>query len=155
MKKIIFIITLFNLTISFGQNFDEIKNYEFKTIESYQTEKPKVLLFANYLFDNPASKEELNRLYAIQYIMKWMTGTPDYKFELGKREIDLTKGNSDLLGLYMAAITKVVLENKGDKLDSDSIYNRAEALLVNYCSDATNKMKPSRKIKKILKSRKA
>lgn len=112
MKNIIFIITLFNLTISFGQNFDEIKNYEFKTIESYQTEKSKVLLYANYLFDNPANKEELNRLYAIQYIMKWMTGTPDYKFELGKREIELTKGNSDLLGLYMAAITKVVLEIK-------------------------------------------
>ncbi|MFK7813343.1 MAG: hypothetical protein AB8B59_12690 [Maribacter sp.] len=69
--------------------------------------------------------------------------------------MDLTKGNSDLLGLYMAAMSKVVLENKGKKLTNDEIYSQSEELLVNYCSIADNKMKPSKKIKKIIKKSKS
>ena len=155
MKKIILIIALaFSFNISIGQNFTQIDNYEFETVESYKTEIDKVLMCANYLFNNPANKGEINRLISIQYILKWMTGTPDYTFDIGDKSMELTKGNSDLLGLYMAAMSKVVIENKDEKLDSDEIYNRAEEILVNYCSNSDNKMKPSRKIKKILKSRK-
>ncbi|MCF1421518.1 hypothetical protein [Mangrovimonas futianensis] len=153
MKKSI-LITLFILAVSYSnaQNFVELANYEFKTPESYQTEKSKVLMCANYLFDNPANKSELNRLSAIQYIMKWMTGTPDYSFEIGEKSMDLTKGNSDLLGLYMAAMSKVVLENEGTILSNDEIYKQSEALLVTYCANSENHMKPSKKIRKILKN---
>lgn len=155
MKKIILIITItctFNAVI--GQNFTQLANYEFESVESYKTEESKVLMCTNYLFNNPANQAELNRLISIQYIMKWMTGTPDYTFELGEKSMDLTKGNSDLLGLYMAAMTKVVLENEGEKVDNDAIYNQSESLLVEYCSNSENKMKPSKKIKKIIKRRK-
>ncbi|WP_053969762.1 hypothetical protein [Mangrovimonas sp. ST2L15] len=153
MKKSI-LITLFILAVSYSnaQNFVELANYEFKTPESYQTEKSKVLMCANYLFDNPANKSELNRLSAIQYIMKWMTGTPDYSFEIGEKSMDLTKGNSDLLGLYMAAMSKVVLENEGTILSNDEIYKQSAALLVTYCANSENHMKPSKKIRKILKN---
>jgi 6-phosphogluconate dehydrogenase len=65
--------------------------------------------------------------------------------------MDLTNSNTDLLGLYMAAMTKAVLENTTDKLNSDEIYNRAEKIIVNYCSNADNKMKPSKKIKQLIK----
>ena len=83
-----------------------------------------------------------------------MEGTPDYTFEIGKEAMDLTKGNNDLLGLYLAAMSKVVLDEKGDeKLSNEQIYNQAEEILVNYCSDPDNKIKPSKKIKKIIKSR--
>jgi hypothetical protein len=85
--------------------------------------------------------------------MKWMEGTPDYTFEIGEKSMELTKGNSDLLGLYLAAMTKVVLENTDKDLNNETIYENAETLLVNYCSDKNNKMKPSKKIKKILKAR--
>jgi hypothetical protein len=50
-------------------------------------------------------------------------------------------------------MTKVVLENKGKKLESSEIYERSEKILVDYCSIKSNKMKPSRKIKKIIKER--
>lgn len=144
--------------LSFGQNFDDLNKYEFKTTESYQTEKNNVLLCANYLLDNPASeggdRAELNRLISIKYIIKWMEGTPDYTFDIGEKAVKLTKGNSDLLGLYLAAMSKVVIENKGEKLDGESIYNQSENLLVNYCSNSANNTKPSKKIKKLIKARK-
>jgi hypothetical protein len=155
MKNIFSILTLaLMLNISYGQNFKELANYEFKVVEDYQTEKGKVLACSNYLFDNPVNKNDLNRLVAIQYILKWMEGTPDYTFEIGEKAMSLTKGNNDLLGLYFAAMSKVVLDEKSEeKLTNDQIYNEAEAILVEYCSNANNKMNPSKKIKKIIKNR--
>lgn len=152
MKKIIFIalITLTS-TITFGQNFSELAKTEFKSAESYKPAESQVLICANYLFSTPANQAELNRLNAIQYIMKWMSGTPDYTFDLGQKAMELTNSNTDLLGLYMAAMTKAVLENTSDKLSSDEIYNRAEKTIVNYCAIAENKAKPSKKIKQLIK----
>lgn len=156
MRKKVFLIlfTTFIISKLFAQNFSELANYEFESSESYKPSENQVLICANYLFDNPADQAELNRLYSTQYIIKWMTGTPDYTFDIGEDAMELTKGNSDLLGLYMAAMSKVVIENEGENLIDNEIYNQAETLLVKYCSDPNNKMKPSKKIKKIIKSSK-
>ena len=155
MRKIIFITIIALLcNASFGQNFSELAKSEFESAESYKPAESQVLICANYLFDNPANKSELNRLNSVQYIMKWMTGTPDYTFDIGEKAMELTKGNSDLLGLYLAAMSKVVIDNKGGKLSSDDIYNGAEKILVDYCSVSDNKIKPSKKIKKLLKEAK-
>lgn len=156
MKKGIFIV-LFVITVqlSFSQNFNQLANYEFDTAESYKAEENNVLLCANYLFNNPADQAEMNRLISIQYIIKWMTGTTDHTFELDEKSMELTKGNDDLLGLYMAAMSKVVIENNQEKLTNEEIHNRSEEILVEYCSNPDNKMKPSKKIKKILKSKKS
>ncbi|AGC78245.1 hypothetical protein LX97_02961 [Nonlabens dokdonensis] len=140
--------------LSFAQNYSDIEQPELDSKESYKEAEPQVLLLTNYLFNNPADHEEVNRLRAVQYIMKWMTGTPDYTFELGDNAMSLSKGNSDLLGLYMAAMSKVVIENTDGALTSDEIYNRSEQLLVDYCANSDNNMKPSRKIKKLMKKSK-
>lgn len=153
MKKTIFLLLVTCVTfISNAQNFTQLADYEFESAESYKQEESKVLLCANYLFNNPADQAEFNRLTSIQFIMKWMTGTPDYTFEIGEEAMELTKGNTDLFGLYMAAMSKVVIDNEGEELTNDEIYTQAEAILVEYCSNPDNKMKPSKKIKKILKS---
>lgn len=155
MKKIIFIALLaLSCTMSFGQNFSELAKTEFKSAESYKPAESQVLTCANYLFGSPADQAELNRLNAIQYIIKWMSGTPDYTFDLGEKAMKLTDGNSDLLGLYMAAMSKVVLENTAQKLSSDEIYTQSEKIMVNYCSITDNKMKPSKKIKQLIKEAK-
>lgn len=147
------------LFLSFGftlqaQNFIDIAGTEFTTPESYGQEEPNVLLCANYMYDNPASDADLNRLLATQFIIKWMTGTPDYTFDIGEQVMELTKGNEDLLGMYLAGASKVVLEHKDIVLTADDIYAKVEALLVDYCANEDNNMKPSRKIKRIIKNRK-
>jgi hypothetical protein len=150
----VFLLTFLFVNITFSQNFQELSNYDFKAIKSYKTEQDKVLECANYLFNNPMTKDELNRLTAIQYIMKWMEGTPAYTFEIGDKAMELSKGNSDLLGLYLAAMTKVVLEHEGKPLSNDAIYKKAETILVDYCANSENKIKPSKKIKKLIKKQK-
>jgi hypothetical protein len=152
MKRIIFIaLVTLSCTMSFGQNFGELAKTEFKSKESYKPAESQVLICANYLFGNPANQAELNRLSAIKYIFKWMEGTPDYTFDIGANAMKLTDGNSDLLGLYMAAMSKVVLENTNQKLSSDEIYSQSEKIVVKYCSIADNKVKPSKKIKQLIK----
>lgn len=47
--------------------------------------------------------------------MKWMTGTPGYTFELGEKFVNITKGSTDLVGLYTAAMSKIVLEAAGKR----------------------------------------
>ncbi|MGY6647954.1 hypothetical protein [Wenyingzhuangia sp. IMCC45574] len=155
MKKFLLLFVLLcSINYSFGQNFSELKDYTFKTAEEYKTKDADVLKCANYLFNHPVKYEEHNRLIALQFIFIWATGTPDYTFDMEGRMMKLTKGNEGLLGLYFAAMCKVVLENNGTKLSRDEIYNQSEALLVAYCADKGNKIKPSKAIKKILKKQK-
>lgn len=155
MKKIIFIVLIsLTHTLSFGQNFSELATTEFKGKESYKPAEGQVLACANYLFSNPADQAELNRLTAIKYIMKWMQGTPDYTFDLGQKAMDLTNSNTDLLGLYMAAMTKAVLENSGGKLSSEEMYSKAEKIMLSYSANVDNKMKPSKKMKQLIKNNK-
>lgn len=156
MKTLFFIFCFLCLftNSAFSQDFEALSKYEFTKIESYKTERNKVLECANYLFNNPSDSQKLNRLTALQYIMKWMEGTPAFTFEIGDKAMELSKGNSDLLGLYLAGMTKVVLENEGDPLGSSEMYTKAEALLVDYCANAANKMKPSKKIKKLIRAKK-
>ncbi len=155
MRILIIIITfLFINTFSFAQDFKSLESYEFETEESFQSEEENVLLCSNYIFDNPFDDSDIKRLISIQYIMKWMTGTPDYTFEIGGEVMELTKNNTDLLGLYISALTKIALENKDEKLNAEEMHNRAVDILANYCSDSKNNMKPSKKLKKIIKAKK-
>ncbi len=153
MKKIILIlISILCYNLSSAQNFFELANYEFNAVESYKTQENNVITCANYILNTPNDKKNDKRLVASQFIMKWMTGTPDYTFEIGEKELELTKGNEALLMLYLASASKIVIEAK-TSLSNDDIYNQAEKLIVDYCEDPKNKTKGSKKIKKILKSR--
>ncbi|WMI67466.1 hypothetical protein [Mangrovimonas sp. YM274] len=153
MKKLLLLMALV-LACPFAkaQDFSKLNNYEFKTAESYQPQEDNVLLCANYLFNNPANQNEMNRKISIQFITKWMTGTPNYDFVLDENVLELTKGNDALFGLYMAAMTKVVLEHKGTTLSPDQVYQQVENILVDYCANEENNMKPSKKIKKLIKN---
>ena len=151
-KTLLFVLMVFALN-AFGQDFTKLQNYDFKSVDDYKSQENEVLKCANYLFDNPNDSEELNRLTSVQFIMKWMEGTPDYTFAIGPNAMDLTKGGPDLLGLYLAGMSKTVLENPNKKLNNDEIHNASKNLLVEYCGNKENNIKPSKQIKKILKNR--
>lgn len=153
MKKIITLLLILTSSLSsYSQAYTELGDYKFGTAGSYKKAESQVLECANFLFENSAKKEELKRANAKKYILNWMQGTPDYTFELASEVLDLTKGNPELLGLYMAAMSKLVIENTGTSLSSSELYNRSEKLLVDYCANENNEIKPSKKIKKLIKA---
>ena len=51
--------------------------------------------FPVILMRTPYNKNSLNQVNSIAFILRWMTGTPDYMFNLDDRSLKLTRGNSD------------------------------------------------------------
>ncbi|MCV9387159.1 hypothetical protein [Reichenbachiella ulvae] len=140
--------------LALAQDFNQIANYKFQSAEDFKTQEPTIIQCAEFLLGTPASQQEPQRLLAIQFILKWMEGTPDYTFEIGPEAAELTKGNTELLSLFLASMSKVVLENNGSSLTNAEVYQLSETMVVDYCADENNKVKPSKKIKQLLKSQK-
>lgn len=138
-----------------AQDFDQIANYQFQSAEDFKAQEPTIIQCADFLLGTPASEQETQRLLAIQFILKWMEGTPDHTFEIGPEAAELTKGNTELFSLFLASMSKVVLENDGPALSNAEVYQMSETMVVDYCADENNKIKPSKKIKKLLKSQKS
>ena len=147
LLSLVFIFCGFSL---FAQDYTSLDSSQLKVKEDYVKAEPKVLECSNFLLSTPNEKNNLNRLMAMEYILKWMEGT-NYTFEINANAVELTDGNQDLFGLYITTMPKVVLENKEADLSADEIHNRVVSLLVAYCKDEKNNMKPTKKLKKLMK----
>ena len=151
MKKVfLFLVLVFGSLNLMAQDFTSLNVNSLQKMEDYVKAEPKVLECSTFLLNTPYEANNLNRLSAMNYIMKWMEGT-DYTFNIDSKAVELTEGNNDLFGLYMTTMPKVVLENKGVNLSTDEIHNRVVDLLIAYCKNEKNNMKPTKKLKKLMK----
>lgn len=154
MKKLIFGL-LFGLlsTISFAQHLPDFDAIKLEKSEDYNaTANDAALQAANFIFSTPLEKNDPGRLKSLQYIIKWMTGTPDYSFSLDEQATKFAKKNDDLLGLYMAAMTKYVLENKENSKDQNMVKLNAVKLIIAYAKDEKNKVKINTELKKAIEA---
>ncbi len=152
MKKILFLLLLSTFCkISYSQNLPDFSSIKLETKDDYNSiANSAALQAANYLFTTPFEKQNIDRLKSIQYIIKWMSGTPDYNFSLDEQATKFAKKNDDLLALYMAAMTKYVLENKADSKDQNKIKLNAIKLIIAYVKDPNNKVIINNELKKII-----
>lgn len=150
MKKTLILLTLFVCTHLFAQDFSTLGQYELKSAESYVLAEPKVVECANYLFSYPTDENDLNRLFSLQFILRWMEGCA-HTFNLDTTAMDLVGDNKELLGLYMAGMSKVVIESGDFKLSDEDVFNRTAALLAAYCKNESNGVKPTKGLKKLMK----
>lgn len=149
MKKIFIALLVFCCNHSFCQitpNYDNIKLVD-KT--DYQVAEPSVMQAANYILSTPFEKNDLTRLRSLQFIIKWMTGTPDYSFSLDDVASKIAKGNDNILGVYMVCMTKYCLENKASSKDLGLVKLNSLKLLIAYCDDSKNNLKPTKQLKKL------
>ena len=149
MKKLLLIFTLFYFNYGMTQslpNFDEIKlesGIDYKASETYS------LTAANYILSTPYLKDDLSRLKSLQFIITWMEGTPDYSFTLDKVTSTVTKGNDDLLGIYLACMVKYCLENTSNSKDEKLVKLGSVKLLLAYCENPSNNIKLTKQLKKL------
>lgn len=152
MKKTILSVSLFFISLTFyGQNFTKISTIKLVTLEDHKKAEGDVLQCADFLLKTPVKPETENRLIASQFIIKWMSGT-HHMFNFGANASKLTKGSPDLLVMYFTCMTKVALTNPEKKLSDAEMYEQASLLLAKYCADKKNKLKPSKKLKKIIRT---
>jgi hypothetical protein len=95
---------------------------------------------------NPARKS------ALALVSQWMAGTPDHTFVIGEAIGRLMNENEAVLGIYMAAMTKYVLESPSKPTGKDIELNAFEMLL-KYCEDPRNKVPSTRELKRAIKAR--
>ncbi len=154
MKRLIFITWLGLLSsLAFAQTLPDFDAIKLETKEDYNSIADNAALqAADFLLTTPLEKDNISRLRSLQYIIKWMSGTPDYNFTLNEQATKFAKKNDDLLGLYMAAMTKYVLENKADAKDQDKVKLNAVKLIIAYAKDEKNKVRLNAELKKAIEA---
>lgn len=148
MKKcFIFIFSILISISTLAQSpYNDIK---LESQEDYKKAETSVLKATSYLFSSKYDKEDLERLYAIEFIMKWMGGTTDYSFDLSEKFMAPFQTETDLLGLYMGAIAKFVLENKADSKNTNKVNVTAAKTVIDYSSKPANNLKQTGELKKM------
>ncbi len=124
-------------------------NVRLETPANYRTAETSVLKAVNYLFNSKYDKEDLDRLYAIEFITKWMGGTPDYNFEVTENFTRPFMEDTDLLGLFMAGIAKYTLEHKAQAKDINKVNLSAAKMIIDYSSKSANNLKQTGELKKM------
>ncbi|HSC52687.1 MAG TPA: hypothetical protein VLC98_03670 [Phnomibacter sp.] len=154
MKKLLIglLCGLFSI-ISFAQTLPDFDAIKLETKEDYDSiANDAALQGSNYLLSTPLEANNINRLKSLQYVIRWMSGSPEYNFTLDEQAVKFAKKNDDLLGLYMAAMTKFVLENKADAKDQNKIKLNAVKIIIAYAKNENNKVKINSELRKVIEA---
>ncbi len=151
--KIILPVLFILLQISaFAQPSTQYDNILLSTPKEYRKAEPQVILAADYVYASPIDKDNLNRQNAISFIMRWMSGTPDYSFVPDKSVMKITNNDNELLGVYFACLAKYALE-KGKAVEREELRINSYKLLAIYCENPENNYKPRGEIKKLIEAK--
>jgi hypothetical protein len=153
MKNLLILLLIGISNLSFSQDFSTLEKIKLDSPKDYQKAETNVIAAVNYLYATPFNKNDLNRMYATAFIVRWMTGTPDYTFNLDTEVLDYTKGNENLLTMYIAAMGRIVLVAGKVNYSDIQINHQAVKALAQYCGNSSNNLKPSKKLKKYLRSK--
>ena len=154
MQKICILFLVFLVSFrSFSQDLPDYDNIKLEQKEDYTPYTDSIALLAsNYVLSLPINTENLPRLKSLQYIIKWMTGTPKYTFSLGEPIGKITKKNSDLLSIYMAALTKYAIENRTKQPSEKETNLNSLKILLEYCKVASNNVKIKGELKSVMEA---
>jgi hypothetical protein len=82
-----------------------------------------------------------------------MGATPDFTFALDEMASKLGKGNEDLLGLYLGAMTKFVLEHRDQSRNQAEIKLNSITTILNFTENPANNFKMSKGLRKLSEAR--
>lgn len=131
-------------------NLDLVK---LEVAADYGKAEPFVLQTANYLLNVKFDMENKDRVSAIRFLVKWMSGTPGHSFRMDETASKIAKGNEDVLGVYMAGMVKYTLEHKEEAKDFKQVKLHAIEYVIQYCQDETHKLKMTKQLKKLAEAK--
>jgi hypothetical protein len=152
MKKIFVLFILLTASTAFAQIYKDLPNEVFLSKEDYTNREDQVLEVSKFILSNPIVKDNLDRVYAMQFLLKWMEGTPDYKFTIGETIMSLTGGDLDLMGVYFAAVCETAIQNKNSGKTDEQTNEEAIKKFVTYAADKGNNVKANKELKKAIKN---
>jgi len=157
MKKIVAMLWLAITVLFYGsarsQTLPAIDEIKMEQSSDYDKAEPFVLQTANYLLSSIYDKNNPDRVKAIQFIIKWMSGSAHYSFRMDETSAKIAKGNDDVMAVYMAAMTKYVIENKEGSKDPKLVKLNAVKYTLDYCGNPIFKMRMTKYLKKLAEAR--
>lgn len=150
MKRALFIVFLLlsTLTASFAQDLPPIEGIKFEKGEIFKIHEPLVLQTADYLLSTPVKENDIERLKAVQFLMKWMEGTPDHTFTISEYPTKFFSYNVDLMSVYMASLCKSELQDK--PANTNDLILDATKIFLRYVNEPTYyKTKLSKDVKRL------
>ena|ERR1035437_9697161 len=139
---------------SYSQDYSTLKDIPLTATDDFTKAETKVLECSKYMLMTPMDDNNLNVKYSVQFLLKWMTGTPDYSFNMDETTGEMTKSNPMLLGLYMACMTEYTLEHKDKAKDDNAVKYNSVWRFLNYCELASNNVKINSGLTKAIKAKK-
>lgn len=140
---------VFGLSL-YAQNNINYADVKLETEDDFKAAEPLVIGAADYVLSNPITGENVDYNYAIQFVLAWMGGTPDYTFSLDS--MDKLGGDVFLSSVYIASLAKYTLEHKSEATDDKLLRNGAWKLFLDYCNNPVNKVKKNKHLNKLLKA---
>ncbi len=138
--------------ISTAQEYEVPKDVKLDKAEDYVKYKPAVLKAIYWLENTPVQQEEAKRQATSSFLMKYMSGAPDFSIMIMPFQMDLVEKNPDLLMSFLGGWTRFALENPSLK-DNAVMANKAgiQSLLKVYDMNKSKGMKKDNKVEKLVK----
>lgn len=138
-----------------AQDPEQWQEVKFEKPEDFKANENVILECARFILNVAAEAGNPARKTALGKVAEWMSGTPDHTFIIGEHVGKLMSNNEAILGIYMAAMTRYVLESGDKPATSDDIQFHSFETLLEYCEDPRNKVPSTRELKKAIKAKNA
>ena len=153
MKRLLLTLSLvLTLNLANAQSAPDYSKYPLEKEEDFAKAKEAALQTANYLLGNPVSKDPQQRLEAMQYLLMWMQGTPDYTFAIDGT-FSLVGEDQQIMGLYLASMIKYHIVNEVKESNEDASVATLKTL-AEYINNLKNNVNPTADLKKVVEAHK-
>lgn len=150
MRIFLFLLLLVSFcNTSFAQIVYPYGDIKLEKPSDYKATELLALSAANTLLTTPFNEIDAGRDSAMSFLTKWVAGAKDYQFYL-KGYIEDLLADKNVLGLYVAAMTKYTLENKKDAANPIKTEQEASRIILAYCNDPKNNFRLKKKMRKLL-----
>jgi hypothetical protein len=131
MKKILLFSfsLLIGMAACFAQELPNIKHVKLNKKAHFKDIEPVVLKVTDYLFNTPVNEQNNARREAGEFLIRWMNGTPYDTFLLEEKETDYFNTDTELMLMYMAGLTKFILENKSVTDQKEKVFGAMQLVL--------------------------
>lgn len=152
MKKIFFL--LFAIFFGFNalsQSLPQVVGVKLTTKKDYRAADTIADKVADYILKTPSDQKSTPRLNGISFLLHWMRGTPDYTFDIDQNVVKYFEDDTDLMGVYMAALTASGLQNKNVN-DPKALTSLAVKKFIDYINNNSNGVKLNGDLKKLIEA---
>jgi hypothetical protein len=138
-RTTLIVAAMFSVMVARSQHLPDVASIKLDKKEDFNTTANDAALQASvYLLTTPIEKNNTDRDLAGTYLLKWMKGTPDFYFSLDEDAAELAERDNALFIVFMAAMTKYVLQNPSDAADIKKVKVNSVKMLIEYAKDPKN-----------------